>query len=185
MSIFKRSLISIGDELISFDTSFTSGYEDVDFNLRIVQRINKIIVRDKIYYTHFMRTENSTSLKYSKAKLDGLMKTVKFTNHLIIDFYESESDLRDNEFVLELAGEKIYQCIMLLSSKNCNLSKEEKIAYLKNLSNFVIMKSKFSKAVEKKAKEKNKYRFMLYKFLNAGQFDIVLFLGKLKNNYFH
>lgn len=200
-SIFKKSLLAVNDGIISFDTSFTSGYEDVDFNLRLVPKIKKLIVRNKIYYTHFMRMENSTSLKYSKAKLDGLMKTVRMSDSISLLFTIENADienidnssqkfltdkssalskLSDDAFILDSLGEKIYQCLMLLLSEKCDLSKQEKLSYLKSFMELKSMQIDFSKEAKQSAKQQNKYRYLLYSLLKHKHFNLLLAAGKLK-----
>ena len=203
-SIFMKSLLTVNDGIISFDTSFTSGYEDVDFNLRLVPKIHKLIVRSKIYYTHFMRTENSTSLKYSKAKLDGLMKTVRMSDNISLLFALDHADvenidaaekmltdnnmaiskLLDNAFILDGLGEKIYQCLMLLLSEACDLSKQEKLLYLKMFMELKSINIAFSKAAKKSAKQQNRYRYLLYSLLKHKHFRLLFAAGKLKSGKF-
>lgn len=164
-AIYKKSLLTVDEGIISFDTSFTSGYEDVDLNLRIISRIKKIIVRNQIYYTHFMRAENSTSLKYSKAKLDGLFKTVERTDRLCFDFYKPKAQIEDDEFTLEGLGEKIYQCLRLLSSKDCTLTNKEKKEYFKKFYQLKSMQLTFQKQRSKRPNKRTGLGFSCIYFL--------------------
>ncbi len=88
--IYDKALVCIWDGiykkdiLAKFDTKFKKGGEDIDFNLKILKKANKIVINDGIYYIHHIREGFSTSTKYNEDKIEitkYLFKTFKNKFH--------------------------------------------------------------------------------------------------------
>ena len=68
-------------ENIMFDVNFKKGGEDIAFNIDIFNRLQKIMLNDKIYYKHLIRNQFSTSTKYNPNYLqDNENKFNRFNN---------------------------------------------------------------------------------------------------------
>ena len=71
------------DILVDFDTSLKMGGEDTLQGLQIYNNLNKIMLRNKIYYYHFIRDGVSTSTKYNKNLIRDKKKIFKYYQELL------------------------------------------------------------------------------------------------------
>lgn len=180
--IYSRKLLESTGTIHKFDPWFKSGYEDFDFNYRLVKHINKLLINSQVYYAHYMRTSSSTSLKYSDNKLDALLKIMGMKDELIWNYYLAKDGREQDAYILEDIGEKASGVVSLLSADNCTLSNQEKKDYLKKITDLKSMQIEFTDTAQSVAREYNKSRFMIWKLLKGNNLGMLLTIGWLKKH---
>lgn len=80
-SLYRRDFL-IGNNLL-FDTTYTKGYEDIDFNFRLLEKVNKVTYVPNVLYSHYIRKGTSTSSKAHLIILNCLLDNAKRINRLV------------------------------------------------------------------------------------------------------
>lgn len=79
--LYKRDFLI--DNNLFFDTTYKKGYEDIDFNFRMLEKINKVSYTTDVLYSHYIRKGTSTSSKAHHVILECLLNNPQRINRLI------------------------------------------------------------------------------------------------------
>lgn len=134
--IYKKSIIV--DNNIYMDKTIDLG-EDLLFNLEYFKHCKKVIFDDKCYYHYCMQVEENLTFKYRSDKLELMYliycKCNEYFNTCNID---SKMLMNLNNIFIKW----MYSCFIDLHNKNCKLSFNEKLTYIKKSRN------KYSKIIK-------------------------------------
>lgn len=127
--LYKRSIIF--EKGIWFDEEMRFGSEDADFSYRFFQASNNLAVNPKSYYIHFRRNEFSTSRKFSKNKIDSMIKAAKTESPI----WDKIKQTKVNQLETILAKNNHVINVMMYQGlhENSELSYKERIALLKRM----------------------------------------------------
>lgn len=70
-AMFRKSFLEVNR--LEFDTSYTRGYEDIDFNFRMLCKVPKVHYITDVLYTHYVRKGTSTSSKRYPEILNNIL----------------------------------------------------------------------------------------------------------------
>lgn len=113
---------------IFFDTNYKRGYEDVDFNFRMLGKIRKIEFLPDVLYTHYKRKGYSTSSKRNAEILRCLLANPYRINELISECI-SVSDSQ-----VELIFYNMHACVVSAISYSQKLNEDISVlSYLDSL----------------------------------------------------
>jgi len=133
--IYKRKVI-VENNLI-FDESMKFGSEDANFSYDFFSVCGNIIINPNCYYIHYRRDLTSTSRKYHLNKISSILETAK-TESLIWKQIDDECELNYiDDYKLQYI--KIIISNQLLH-KECDLTKKEKMAVIKQMINSETLK---------------------------------------------
>lgn len=178
--IYSRRLLHQNGSLHMFSLNYKSGYEDFDFNYRLVKNVDMMVINQQTYYIHYMRTSSSTSLKYTDNKLDSLIRIMNMKDDLIWNYYHPMEMREADPFILEDIGEKASGVVSLLSAKRCKLSIKEKVHHLKEISNLKSTRINFTDAAKQLARQYNKSRYVIWQLLREDHLCTLLMMGWIK-----
>jgi glycosyltransferase involved in cell wall biosynthesis len=135
-SLIKRNILN--DNKIIFSSEFKLGGEDIDFNFKVFEYIESLIINPGQYYTHFKRFNHSTVCKFSPAKLKPFLLNATSENN----FIENIKTDKDESLLVYLVTSYVIQLSYTLSHID-ELSFEDKIKYLSDNNIFKIFGSRF------------------------------------------
>ncbi|WP_442636921.1 glycosyltransferase family 2 protein [Rossellomorea marisflavi] len=161
-SLFRKSLIDSSN--VHFNTDLKYGGEDINFNLSLLQHINKLIVNPKEYYTHYKRYSHSTAVIFNSNKLAAYVVNAKLEYETLRDFLPSP---QVNLIWAECLSSYIVQISHALS-KTDSFSKVDTKSFINNLT------------VHEGFNVKVLYRDLLKIFTRNKKRAIVLYLYKRK-----
>lgn len=103
--LYKKSIIRD----VYFDTQFTRGQEDINFNLDVIKRCRRIVSINKPLYIHVVRGTLSISATLHPELIDSFIRT---NNHV----YELTTELSDNLYeqknqYMNMQGERLKFCL--------------------------------------------------------------------------
>ena len=81
---------------LCFDESYTKGFEDIDFNFKMLPKIQKVVVITDVLYTHYKRINHSTSAKKNTIVLNCILQSSDRMNKLV-EYY---NQLQTNQIEL-------------------------------------------------------------------------------------
>lgn len=173
--IYKKSIII--ENNIEFNENINLG-EDFLFNCEYIKKIKNLIeIKDCLYNYYFNQPNNLTS----KFRTDILSRRKKIYNELV-EFYKFYKiyDKKNEKFLLKYEGKMMYYSLLTVFSNNCNISKTEKIMFLKDILNdkhVLVVNHYLRFGIEKffinLKKEKSLYNYMKLKQ------DVKLLLKKI------
>ena len=103
-AIYKRELI--GDT--SFDTRTRKGYEDIKFNLYMIQKAKKIVCINDVLYIHLVTDEMSTSARLHPELVEQMINN----NNLLYEIIEKYNiDYNCQDYVIAQGGQ-IQNCLI-------------------------------------------------------------------------
>jgi len=113
---------------LQFDTAYKKGGEDIDFCSKCFSNAETVILRDKVYYDHYIRIGFSTSTKRDDQRL------LKFQNlvnnlELCIDQLKIDRNLNADLYLLNVVKEHVYPALIFF--KNQKAKYKEVRTYLK------------------------------------------------------
>lgn len=140
--------------------------EDLYFNLKVLEHVNKlVVVRDSFY--HYIRTPNETVTTRFYPDRYSMTNEV---HELLLSFYRS----RCNE--VELLGrinyiyiKNVFASFINLFHQNCPMVKSEKLKYIRD----IIKSDKYKKMVENSYKKGFRYKFL--RMIALTKSDILLY----------
>lgn len=119
--LYRREIIV--ENNLSFDESMKFGSEDAKFSYDFFHACKSIIINPKSYYIHYRRDLSSTSRKYSKNKIDSILKTALTESKI----WECISNQNEHRYIKEY---KIQYIKIIISSQllhnDCDLTNKEK-----------------------------------------------------------
>lgn len=163
--IYKRNIIPF------FDTEFKKGGEDIDFNYKVINKIKKLVISDKVYYNHYIRDGFSTSTKYNEERIDNTIKLLDEFKSLCYN----KNCLENEKYNLIQIRDFFNAIIIQFNSKQFEKKYREKKEILKNIK-FDFKKCNFIKIM----KISKKYTFE-YILLKLKMYRFLFILPKLKN----
>ncbi|UYT84617.1 glycosyltransferase family 2 protein [Priestia megaterium] len=129
-SLFKRSLIERNK--ISFSSQFKYGGEDINFNLKLLPHIKKLVVNPQEYYEHYKRQSHSTVVKFNANKLDSYTINAELEYRTLESMFSNDRLLRNN-WLESLSLYLIQISIALANLKEKSL--HDKVTHLRSLTN--------------------------------------------------
>lgn len=174
--LYKKSFID--QYQIRFDEDMRSGYEDLDFNLKVYHSMDTIYLNSKSYYQWIQRVEHSTSKQFKMNYLDALRKCLN-----------SEYDLINNLGILadypyywaELLGNTyIYNIYDSLINSTCDLLKSEKMDIIKGFKKEKGFSISLSKEDKKLLKKKNLKAYFVYSLYMNNHLNLLYSIIKLQ-----
>lgn len=124
------------DIMVEFDTSLKMGGEDYLFGLEIYPKLNKIMLRSKVYYYHFIRRGVSTSTKYNDNLVEDELKILNKYQELFVE----DEDVNAGKYNMKLYKDFVSPIIMNFSKTECKLSKKQKIQEMKKIHSNIKLK---------------------------------------------
>lgn len=116
---------------ISFNSFFTHGGEDFDFNLNIIKTVPKIKNINSVLYNYYIRDTQSTYRKFNGNVYLHTLKNLNLTTEIIKQY---ELDMQN--FIYVRFIEYRLRLIFMLCHSQCNMNKREKVEICKkNFSN--------------------------------------------------
>lgn len=182
-AIFSRNLLinSNGNNgILLFDESFKTGYEDVDYNYRIVSHIKKLVVNSNIYYAHYIRNGYSTTLRYSYNRIESIYKIVNEKSDLLEHFGYTVEDISTNEWIISDLGEKTASVISLLSLKSSNMKYRQKREELIKFNKIRLYSISYKKRAKLCSMHKSLSRFVLFDLIHYKMYLIIIILGYVR-----
>ncbi len=129
--LFKTDIIKKYN--LEFDISLSLG-EDFIFTCNYLMKIKDLLVIDQAFYKYIKRNNNITlTTRFRK----DILKLRKSSFDKWIELYKYYTIYENNKEEMELyEGMKMYQAINTLQSKDCKISRKEKIQFLMNIYSF-------------------------------------------------
>lgn len=128
--LYRRKIIV--ENNLFFDESMKFGSEDAKFSYDFFNACDSIIINPKSYYIHYRRDLSSTSRKYSKNKIESILKTA-FTESKI---WECINNQNEHQYINDY---KIQYIKIIISSQllhnDCDLTNKEKQQVIKRVIN--------------------------------------------------
>jgi len=132
-ALFKRDFIKMNN--IRFDTYYTNGGEDFDFNWLCISKLHwggVIYLNKTVYYNHYLRTGFSTSSKFNdysiKVSAERPQKLFSHVKSLNIDIEREKAEYTYFWLRMCLGG-----VCHFLALPQCDWSKEKKVNTLRHL----------------------------------------------------
>lgn len=127
--LYKRTLII--ENSLFFDEDMRFGSEDADFSYRFFQIANDLAVNSKSYYIHFRRNDFSTSRKFSRNKINSMIKAAKTESPI----WELVPNTLDNKMNIVLSKNNHVINVMMYQGlhDNSELSYSERIKLLRRM----------------------------------------------------
>ena len=113
----------------AFNEEHKFGYEDVEFSMRIYDKMKTLVVNPNIYYFWKQRLSHSTSLKVNTDKLRSIEYVIPIETELLQRLGSNKS------YADFCAGWWFKAFLCELFALNCHLSLKEKILLLRNFKN--------------------------------------------------
>lgn len=116
-------------DYLFFDTKYTCGHEDINFNLQLLEYINSYYSTDIILYKHVIREKLSTSAKVHIEVVQGMKDEIEHYCNMINFFYlDIKSNRRKyiNKISLLVWSISVYMI-------KCSVKKEEYVRTLSQL----------------------------------------------------
>ena len=79
---------------IQFDESIRFGGEDILFNAKVLESVEKIRVDDRVAYIHFQREGKSTAARYDKNRLETIERQIKYDREYTLLYYKENIQKR-------------------------------------------------------------------------------------------
>lgn len=115
--LFKASLLS---PTSFFNTKYTRGHEDINFNYRFLCKVKSYISTEEILYCHIIRDELSTSAKIYREVLIGMHDAIRNYNECIRSFGYNFTN-NGNLYIKNYAGMLRCYCVYMMKV-GCQLS---------------------------------------------------------------
>lgn len=171
-----------GAEIVLFDETFKTGYEDVYFNYSLIKQIKTMVTNNNIHYLHYIRTGYSTTLRYSFNRIEAIYKVLEKKAALLFQWSGLEQCPCNDHFLLQDLGEKGASVISLLSADACTLSYQDKIKVLEKLIDLDLFSIEFTESAQENARKVSLNRFLIWKLLVSKKLKLLLQLGWIKKN---
>lgn len=135
-SMIRKDLIMKNQ--ISFSMKFKLGGEDIDFNYKIFEHVNTIVINPNKFYIHFKRFSHSTACKFSIEKLEPFILNARREKHYI----NVMNIKKEEELLIYCMTSYVIQISYTLAHID-QLSNELKVQYLKECDLFGIFEFKY------------------------------------------
>lgn len=132
--LFKRKFLN--DNGLVFDIGYKKGGEDIDFCSKCFSKANIVVLRNKVYYNHYIRIGYSTSTRTDKERLVKFRKLFANLNFCVDELGISIRE-QTSYYSLNVMKELIYPSMVYFI--NTGTPFENAIVYLKSLSNDIEM----------------------------------------------
>ena len=147
-------------------------WDDFPFNLSVIENIERVCVTDKKYYHFIRKRAESETAKYRS----DMYEKREEENGWMKDLYEKwqVSSPETEEFLCRRSIERVIGCVENITNKNCDLSRKEKKAQIREM----ICSDEAQKAVLK-AKPKSIVMKLLLLPIKWKNENLMYFLGNI------
>ena len=159
---------------IMFDERFKYGSEDLNFNLQFLLHCEKLGFNSKEYYSWTQRESHSTSRKFQRDYLKKNFINMNLEYRFMNECCEDRVDnVMKNTFLINLY---VYPIVDYMAIASCDMSLNEKKAYLDSVRNHKLFDKQVKKSTLKTVKSNNIRLYITMKLFYERRFRSLIFL---------
>lgn len=168
--LYRREIIE--KYQICFDERFLYGSEDLNFNLRFLIHCKKLGFNSKVYYSWTQRESRSTSRKFKRDYLEKNMINMDLEYCFFSQICKNNvNNVEKNEFLI---NSYVYPIIDYMSMKKCDITMQDKIAYLNRMRMHPLFDKVIPRSTLKTVRKRNLRVYITMKLFYERRYRLLL-----------
>lgn len=172
--LYRKKIID--QNQIRFDEQFKYGSEDLNFNLKFLKHCKRLGFNSGEYYLWTQREVHSTSRKFHREYLEKYIINMNLEHELLTEACEGKVDNYTKNNLL--VNTYVYPLVEYMTLKTCDMSKKEKVAYLKKLRENAIFDKKIPQSTLTETRKKNIRVYITMLLFDRRRYKILLVVLK-------